>query len=290
MANFMDYIALGYTLILTPLYVFFTIRLGWKLYYKKTPDLINGFFPILFFKGCVDNTTNIVQLLTGRILKFRILEDFFLNNDYPAYILYFTTATTYCLMYQITFLIAFNRYVAMTKPTKYKELFQFKRLHTYIVLTLIPGLISGLVAICFKLDYVWYPSLNRVLPVYTQSGIEYYHATFSIVFNLPLLCITTWMNVKSFLKDKKVFTKLYLINSIDSQLFLYNIISFVTMIGFEFYYFSRYVPYILKELMFLEAIAVEMIPWFLDIMTYGLWILSMIILKPLRLLMPCFKK
>uniref|UniRef100_A0A0N4ZYW2 7TM_GPCR_Srx domain-containing protein n=1 Tax=Parastrongyloides trichosuri TaxID=131310 RepID=A0A0N4ZYW2_PARTI len=277
MVDFVDYISLAYLLVLTPIYVYFTVRLGWKIYYKKSPDLRNEFYPIIFFKGCVDNITNIVQLCTGRILKFNILESFFLSHDFPAYILYFTTATTYCLMYQINFLIAFNRYVAMLKPTRYKEIFEFKRLHLYMALMFIPSMSSAIPSVCFKLGYIWYPSLNRVLHMYFQSGIEYYNAIFGIVFNIPVILITSWMNLKCFLKNKKILSKKNLYNSMDSKLFLYNVIAFLTMWGFDFYYIGRYLPYILGELKVLEQIAITIIPWLLDIMTFGLWIFSMVL-------------
>uniref|UniRef100_A0A0N4ZYW1 7TM_GPCR_Srx domain-containing protein n=1 Tax=Parastrongyloides trichosuri TaxID=131310 RepID=A0A0N4ZYW1_PARTI len=290
MASFADYIALTYTVVLTPLYVGFTAKLGYKIYIKKTPDVRNEYYPIIFYKGVIDNITNIVQLFTGRILKFHILEDVYLAINFPVYILYFTTCTTYCIMYQITFLIAFNRYIAMLKPTRYKEIFELRKLHLYIGITLIPGLISGIVGVCFNLKYTWFPTLGRVMGIYTESGIEYFHASYGVFLNIPLIAVTTWMNLKCFFKNKKVLSTKNLRSSADSKLFLYNIISFITMWGFEFYYICRYFPYILGRFKNLESLAIQIVPWFLDVMTYGLWIFSIALSSVLRSLIPCCVK
>lgn len=270
-----DYISLAYTIILLPFYTIYTICLGYRIYIKKSPDVRNEYYPIIFYKGFIDNLTNIVQFSFARILKYHILEDFFLTYNLPVYILYFTTGATYCIMFQITFLIAFNRFVAITKPTYYKQYFEFKRLHFYIFLTLIPGGIVAVVSVCYELDYVWFPSLNRVMPVYMARKIEYFQAGVGIVFNFPLVVITTIMNLKCFFKNKNLLSVKSLRNSTDSKLFLYNIISFITMIGFEFYYIFRYLPYIIGRFQSLETLAITLIPWFLDIMTYGLFFFSL---------------
>uniref|UniRef100_A0A0K0ERV4 7TM_GPCR_Srx domain-containing protein n=1 Tax=Strongyloides stercoralis TaxID=6248 RepID=A0A0K0ERV4_STRER len=281
-----DYISLAYTIVLLPFYTIYTIRLGYMIYIKKSPDVRNEYYPIIFFKGCIDNITNIVQFSCARILKYHILEDFFLTYDFPVYILYFTTGATYVIMMQITFVIAFNRFIAITKPFLYKQYFEFKRLHFYLALTFIPGATVAIFSVCYELDYVWYPALNRVMPGYLGRGVEYLQAGVGIVFNFPMAVVTTIMNIKCVFKNKDVLSAKNLKSSVESKLFLYNVLSFITMIGFEFYYICRYLPYIIGKFPYLETISIAIIPWFLDVMTYGLFLFSLALSSVLRSYVP----
>uniref|UniRef100_A0A0N5A2P1 G_PROTEIN_RECEP_F1_2 domain-containing protein n=1 Tax=Parastrongyloides trichosuri TaxID=131310 RepID=A0A0N5A2P1_PARTI len=292
-ANISDIIQLIYTILLLPFYLYFTYQLGYQIFIRKNKELRNEYYPLLFYKGIIDNTTIIVMFLTSRIQKFNVFDDFFLNNNFLAYILYFTTGLTFSNMFFIAFFISFNRFIALCHPIKYKSYFSLKKLSIYIFSMALIGIIIGSWAITYKVHYVWNKEAKRVSGVFINPNNAYFNSVLTIFLYFPLLIFTSIFNVITFLKYRSIkshSSKNPSINKVEYRLFFYNVVSFLVMIAFEIYYIFRYFPYVLGNLAYLEAIAIQSLSWMVDIMTYGLFITSLSLSKVLYNLMRSSKK
>uniref|UniRef100_A0A0N5CA52 G_PROTEIN_RECEP_F1_2 domain-containing protein n=1 Tax=Strongyloides papillosus TaxID=174720 RepID=A0A0N5CA52_STREA len=275
--NWLDYFQLVYISILFPFYLYFTIHLGYKIYFVKVPVLYNEFFPIIFYKGVIDNITFFVQFTTSRIQKYHVLTSFFLSNSFLSYILYFVTSATYFIMFQIAFLTSFNRYIAISKPLKYKEYFHTKKLLIYFLIMSILGIVVGTAAIIFPCSYVYYPEINRVSATCQDQKTAYVHTIVALFLNLPLLIITAILNFCCIYKSRFISRKNKSKISKDYKIVIYNTLLFFVMVAFEVYFLFKNLPYILQNYYFLETLALQSLSWIIDAMTFGIFLFSLVL-------------
>uniref|UniRef100_A0A0N5BXP4 G_PROTEIN_RECEP_F1_2 domain-containing protein n=1 Tax=Strongyloides papillosus TaxID=174720 RepID=A0A0N5BXP4_STREA len=286
----LDYIQLGYTVVLFPYYSAFTIRLGYNIYCKKSSTVRIEYNLIIFYKGVIDNITIFVMFITSRIQKYNVFDDFYLQNHFIAYILYFTTGAGFCIMFQIAFLTSVNRYIAHCHPMKYKKYFSLKNNTIYIIIMTSVGTSIGIICTTYSVKYAWIKEIGRVSGIYTNPDNAYFNAGTAIFLYFPLLILTSTLNFLTFSKYRKVLAQFKVDNYMDYKLFIYNIISMIVMITFEIYYMFRYLPYILKSHQELETIAIQSLSWIVDIITYGLFIISLTLSQVLRSLLPHYYK
>uniref|UniRef100_A0A0K0EB12 Serpentine receptor class gamma n=1 Tax=Strongyloides stercoralis TaxID=6248 RepID=A0A0K0EB12_STRER len=280
--NWVDYFQLAYTLLLFPIYSIFTIRLGYKIYYLKTPSLHNEYYPIIFYKGIIDNFTLFIQFATARIQKYNIFDSFFLRNTYLANVLFFVTSGAYFIMFQIAFLTSVNRYVAISRPTLYKRYFNFKRLHIYITIISLLGIFVGLISLIYPYTYEYFKATNTIAPIFTNKRSAFVHSFVAIFLNLPLIIITTILNSISIYKNRYFFKKQKDKKKIEFKILMYSCLLLFVMVAFETYYLFKNLPYIFEDFYFLEVIALKSLSWIVDSMTFGLFIFSLISSPNLR--------
>ncbi|CEF68943.1 GPCR, rhodopsin-like, 7TM domain and 7TM GPCR, serpentine receptor class v (Srv) family-containing protein [Strongyloides ratti] len=115
----------------------------------------------MFHKGVIDVITVFVMFATSRIQKYNVFDDFFLRNNFIAYILYFTSGGCFCIMFEIAFLVSVNRYIALCYPMKYKDYFSFRNITLYITVMTLIGFSIGIVCITYTIKYVWLPEVGR---------------------------------------------------------------------------------------------------------------------------------
>uniref|UniRef100_A0A0N4ZKJ8 Serpentine receptor class gamma n=1 Tax=Parastrongyloides trichosuri TaxID=131310 RepID=A0A0N4ZKJ8_PARTI len=293
LVKYLDYFQLIYLIILFPVYLYFTINLGFQIYYKKSKIFRNNYFPILFYKGIIDLTTFFVQFFLSRIQKYNVFNSFFLESTYLASVLYFFTGGCYFIMFQISFLTAINRYVAIKKPMKYKEYFKLSLLHFYFFIMTISGIAIGVLSLLFKSTYIKLIEMDRIVAIFLNENNIYFYCAIAICYNLPMLCITTIINCLCLYENRNFFknnSNNANIKNVESKLFIYSFALLISMISFEIYYIFKFIPVLCKCFSILESIAIQSLSWIIDLMTFGLFIFSLTLSSDLRTLLPFMNK
>uniref|UniRef100_A0AAF5DRA5 G-protein coupled receptors family 1 profile domain-containing protein n=1 Tax=Strongyloides stercoralis TaxID=6248 RepID=A0AAF5DRA5_STRER len=274
--SWIPYFQLAYTLLLFPIYLFFTIYLGYKIYYLNIPTLRNEYYPIIFYKGVIDNFTIFVQFFTSRIQAFNVFDSFFLQNVFLANVLFFVTSGAYFIMFQIAFLTSFNRYIAISKPALYSRYFNFKRLHLYFIIISIFGIIVGIVSIIYPYTYEYFKATNTIAPIFTNTKSAIVHSIVAVFLDLPIIIITIILNLVCIYKNRLFFKNHKHLKNIEFKILIYGCLLMIVMVAFEAYYLFKNLPYVFKKYFFLESIALMSLTWIVDAMTFGLFIFSFI--------------
>uniref|UniRef100_A0A0N4Z6B1 7TM_GPCR_Srx domain-containing protein n=1 Tax=Parastrongyloides trichosuri TaxID=131310 RepID=A0A0N4Z6B1_PARTI len=179
-------------------------------------------------------------------------------------------------MFQISLLIAINRFIAITKPIKYKYYFNTKHIHIYFLIITILGIIIGAIGASYPSQYIFSLQMNRIVAIYLDSNNIYFHSAVAIFLNLPLIIVTTILNFICLYKNKQLFHKRDLnVKTMEFKMLVYSIFLMTIMIAFELYYMSKSLPIIMNDFEYLQSIAIQALPWIIDLMTFGIFFISL---------------
>uniref|UniRef100_A0A0N5A0Q0 G_PROTEIN_RECEP_F1_2 domain-containing protein n=1 Tax=Parastrongyloides trichosuri TaxID=131310 RepID=A0A0N5A0Q0_PARTI len=255
--------------------------LGRNIYIKNDPKFNNSFNVLIFFKSVIDviNCTNLILL--SRCTSFSKLQPIYENNDYLVNILHFISTTGYTIIFEISFLISFSRFVAVCVPLRYNRLISNMQLNIYVFISIVIGLIIGSISATYSSEYVYDKKTEKMLPVYVDSTSSYFITIYTLGLYLPLTVISFIMNSITIHCLRHKYTLDSKEKRMEVNLQIFSVISLIVFILFESVYMLRAFAFFLNspKLMILGQ---EILPFLVDAATYGLLYVSIATTPQLR--------
>uniref|UniRef100_A0A0N4ZP46 G_PROTEIN_RECEP_F1_2 domain-containing protein n=1 Tax=Parastrongyloides trichosuri TaxID=131310 RepID=A0A0N4ZP46_PARTI len=276
MLGYITIIQWTYTLPSLIFYYYFTILLTYEICIKKNHEYNNGFYPLILLKSYADIITITNSFLTLRLPRHSIFSNFYLNNQYLASVQYFETGLTNTIMYIISFLISFNRFIAIKYPLRYSFWFSSKIVKIYILLSILFGFVIGYLIITFKPYYKWNDYIGVYYISFKDKYIGIFTVFYTLFFFLPIAITATIMNLISAYELSKYRKSISIETKKELYLFFYTVINFIAFLIF-FLYFSFRSCHIIFNIPILQKIALISAPWIIDIETFGLFYSLLII-------------
>uniref|UniRef100_A0A0K0E655 Serpentine receptor class gamma n=1 Tax=Strongyloides stercoralis TaxID=6248 RepID=A0A0K0E655_STRER len=260
----------------------FAILLTKEILIKKNPTFNNQFYPFLLYKVCTDLVIVASTLFCSRAAKMNLFGSFFQNNNILAYYYYIQVGTCYTILYTISVITSFNRFLAMSYPFLLDYWFSPKKIKIYMIFPFIVGLLFGIITVTMHPFYVYLKPIAGYYIVFKDSRTPYVVLIYTIVYIVPIAITSILMNVVTIYKLTKFLKKNNEKSSQDTQLVIYSVLDFFCFILFLIYNLTRVINFLTAKSDVIEGIAASAINWILDIHTFGLFYAALILSKPLR--------
>uniref|UniRef100_A0A0N5C108 G_PROTEIN_RECEP_F1_2 domain-containing protein n=1 Tax=Strongyloides papillosus TaxID=174720 RepID=A0A0N5C108_STREA len=254
-------------------YLIFTIQLGYRLI-RREKTFSNPFYILIFYKALNDITLQTTILLLIKISIIPASHDFYYANSYLCSIFNFITMPCYSITFQVMLIMSLNRYIAVGKPLLYEKVFQNYLVCIYIFTTLVIGGLIGVISFNYACTYAYSSILERLYISFIKSDIISFVLAYTFGLYIPLIAISFILNIITIrrLKVKNFIKKMG--SSPDIRLSIYTLFGFAMGIVFLSVYILRIANFSTSKIFF-NTIGTAILPYIIDIETYGSFYFSL---------------
>uniref|UniRef100_A0A0N4ZM48 Serpentine receptor class gamma n=1 Tax=Parastrongyloides trichosuri TaxID=131310 RepID=A0A0N4ZM48_PARTI len=271
--NGLDIFELSYTIPSLALYLYFTPKLGYRIY-KKESAYSHIFYKLIFCKCIVDLMLQTSSISFAKSTRWPFMQGFLIQHDYVCRIFYFTSSFCYTVTIGIMTIMSFNRFVAVRHPLKYKKVFTERKNCLAFVITLIVGLFIGTYSSTLSCTYIYNVLIGHIYISYTTDTMAYFLSAYTFGLYLPLMIISLILNILTVIKLKYMLSKKNSSSKADINLFTYTIMNFLVLSLL----FSVYVLKAMSVFADYKQLAITgnmFMPFVVDLETFGLFFLSL---------------
>ncbi|CEF71622.1 GPCR, rhodopsin-like, 7TM domain and 7TM GPCR, serpentine receptor class v (Srv) family-containing protein [Strongyloides ratti] len=277
MISTVNIIQLAYIIPSYFLLLIFVIILTREILINKNPVYNNQFYPFLLYKAYADLLIVLSTLVCSRAAKMNIFGTFFENNNILAASYYLTVAICYTIIYTISLITSFNRFLALSYPFLINYWFSETKMKMYIIVPLIIGIIYGIVTICLKPSYIYLKTISGYIITFENYNAPYIVMFYTFVYIIPIAISSILMNIITIYKLTKFLKKNKEKSSQDIQLVVYSILDFFCFILFVIYNLTRIINFLYIKSEKIEGLAASSINWILDLHSFGLFYAGLIL-------------
>uniref|UniRef100_A0A0N5BKV9 G_PROTEIN_RECEP_F1_2 domain-containing protein n=1 Tax=Strongyloides papillosus TaxID=174720 RepID=A0A0N5BKV9_STREA len=282
MITIADIIQFSYFVPSIILLVIFVIRLTNEMLIKRNPIYNNNFFPLILFKSYSDIILMISMFFCSRAARMNIMGDFYRENDGLAIYYYIILQICHTNIYGISLLSSLNTFIALVYPLKYNIWFSKKKIVICLTITLLFGSVYGIAMTFLHPYYRYSKSIKGYIITLKSLYVTYCAIAYAIVINIPIIALSTIMNVTSAVKFVKYYKTRNIRNSQNIPMFVYTIINFLAYSIVVTYTFGKIINFVTVKSDLVESIAQEIAYWNVDLMTFGLFYTVVFSCSPLR--------
>uniref|UniRef100_A0A0N4ZHU2 Serpentine receptor class gamma n=1 Tax=Parastrongyloides trichosuri TaxID=131310 RepID=A0A0N4ZHU2_PARTI len=257
---------------------------------NNNPGFKNEFFPFVAYRLANDIFYNVLAYFLLKFPLWGIWSLFYLEHNFMAKICFGLGAFLVSGFFIHSLVTSFIRFIAVCFPTKYRKVFNQKRVG-YIIL----GMITYGILICsgslfFESRYIYNNVSNAVVPTFVSKEASYYTFAYGIViYNLTIL-LSLFFNTANWYLIYKKRNEWRSNKSINILYGLYSLFTFIITCFHELYFILRVISNYTEDPKY-AAIASIILSYTGDVGTYGDFYFILFISKTLRnaIMLPIMK-
>uniref|UniRef100_A0A0N4Z013 Serpentine receptor class gamma n=1 Tax=Parastrongyloides trichosuri TaxID=131310 RepID=A0A0N4Z013_PARTI len=254
-------------------------------FFRLNSKFCNEFYPFVAFRIFNDLMYNILSFIMLKLPLYGIFGNFFLENDWVSSIAFLTGASFIGAIFIHALVLSIIRYIAVKYPTKYRTIFDLKKIVILIVGMFLFCWSIGIGTLFFPSYYMYHNQSQAIVLTYRTNDIAYYTFSYGVViFGVTLILsfifnVANWISIyRRSKKHRKGKHKK------DITYAIYTCFSFIMALMYHGYYILRTIgSYTDKDIY--TTIANISLSYIGDVATLGDFYFVMMISKDLRTLM-----
>uniref|UniRef100_A0A0N5BYM9 G_PROTEIN_RECEP_F1_2 domain-containing protein n=1 Tax=Strongyloides papillosus TaxID=174720 RepID=A0A0N5BYM9_STREA len=236
-------------------------------FFIHSPVFCNEFYPLVCFKILNDILYHVNILFLLKLPLWEVNQNFYLKNNFLSTICYFIGASTVCIQFLFSFVLAFIRFLAIYYPLKYKKIFEKNVIKFVIILIYICSMLIGFPSIFFESKYTYNNHTKSLSPTFINTNVSYYQFFYAIIFYGTLTILSFIINIINIVGLTKRKTSSNPKN-IEKLYSMYTVFVFFGTSLMEAYFIVR-IGGTYTDNNYLVSLANNLLTWIGDIATLG---------------------
>uniref|UniRef100_A0A0N4ZP44 7TM_GPCR_Srx domain-containing protein n=1 Tax=Parastrongyloides trichosuri TaxID=131310 RepID=A0A0N4ZP44_PARTI len=230
----------------------------------------------------MDVPTVIVTYLCSRFAKWNFFGNFYAKHDSLACFYFIVVATSYTVMFQISFITSFNRFIAVSFPFSLDKWFSPTKIKIYIFLSFATSFTHGIITAFLQPFYAYLKEIQGYYVTFKSRNAPPYFFFYTLILVVPFAIGSTVFNSITAYKLTKHYKELNESITKDIPLIFYTFLNFICFMLFTTYNLTRSINYGIFRNSTVEGVLTNALPWLVDLEIFGLFYAAIILSSPLK--------